>query len=91
MSRTVFRLGVIGALVMILALLAPVVGVFRLNAQASGGEGFVVVGTGLNSPRGLTFGPDGNLYVAEGGLGGTHSTIGQCQQVPGAPTCPGQM
>jgi hypothetical protein len=37
--------------------------------------------TGLNNPRGLKFGPDGNLYVAEGGLGGTNSTVGQCDQV----------
>ena len=43
-----------------------------------------VVATGLNDPRGLKFGPDGNLYVAEGGLGGTNSTIGQCTQVPAA-------
>ena len=38
--------------------------------------------TGFNNPRGLEFGPDGYLYVAEGGLGGTHSTVGQCAQVP---------
>lgn len=30
-----------------------------------------VVASGLNNPRGLKFGPDGALYVAEGGLGGS--------------------
>ncbi len=35
--------------------------------------------SGFNSPRGLKFGPDGYLYVAEGGLGGSNITT--CTQV----------
>jgi sugar lactone lactonase YvrE len=35
-----------------------------------------------NYPRGLKFGPDGYLYVAESGLGGNMSTVGLCTQVP---------
>jgi hypothetical protein len=48
-----------------------------------------VVASGLEGPRGLRFGPDGNLYVAEAGTGGTTSTIGQCTQVPPGPGGPG--
>jgi SMP-30/gluconolaconase/LRE-like protein len=40
-----------------------------------------VFASGLQGPRGLRFGPDGSLYVAEAGMGGTTSTAGLCPQV----------
>ena len=52
----------------------------KVSAQSSPNN-VVVFATGLNNPRGLKFGPDGNLYVAEGGTGGTDSTEGCCEQV----------
>ena len=39
------------------------------NAQAA--DGVSVFATGFNGPRGLKFGPDRYLYVAEAGLGVT--------------------
>ena len=41
--------------------------------------------SGFNNPRGLKFGPDGYLYVAEGGAGGNLSTIGVCDQAAPGP------
>jgi hypothetical protein len=40
-----------------------------------------IYASGLEGPRGLAFGPDGSLYVAEAGLGGSTSTAGTCVQV----------
>jgi hypothetical protein len=54
------------------------------RAEARPTPRVTVLTSGLENPRGLTFGPDGRPYVAEGGVGGTASTIGQCPQVPGA-------
>ncbi len=44
-----------------------------------------LVAAGLEGPRGLRFGPDGYLYVAEAGTGGSTSTALTCTQVPTPP------
>ena len=52
-----------------------------LHAQLS--SNVTVYASGLEGPRGLRFGPDGDLYVAEAGSGGSDSTTAtQCVQVP---------
>ena len=44
---------------------------------------FTVLASNLENPRGLAFSPEGVLYVAEAGTGGTSFTTSQqCQQVP---------
>ena len=58
------RLGL--ALVLVASLGIGALFVPAADAQAN----FTVVASGLTTPRGLTFGPDGKLYVAEAGSGG---------------------
>lgn len=57
-------------------------GIKTTPASASVGDVSVYY-AGLNNPRGMRFDAAGNLYVAEGGVGGATSTVGQCRQVPG--------
>jgi hypothetical protein len=69
MFRSAWRLAPIvvgGALA--IAALVPITE--RLQARAT----LDVVASGLVNPRGLNFGPDGNLYVAEAGSGGGDTT-----------------
>jgi hypothetical protein len=54
----------------------------HVTPEAQAQATVTVAATGLNDPRGLAFGPDLQLYVAEAGTGGgTLSTEGLCEQV----------
>jgi hypothetical protein len=74
----------------ILRLLALLIAVGALAAAFSGGGAAVtqpgtVVMSGLDNPRHLAFGPEGALYVAESGRGGS----GPCIFIRGATQCAG--
>jgi len=66
---------------------AAMAGLASTPALAQTPSTFLVYASQLEAPRGLRFGPDGDLYVAEAGTGGTNSTGSACQQVP-APVGP---
>jgi hypothetical protein len=58
---------------LLLAALAVLAAAF-VPRSADAQDSITVVMSGLDNPRGLAFGPDGGLYVAEGGRGGTIPT-----------------
>ena len=73
-----------------LRLIGLVIGLCALAAAFSGGGGAVtppgtVVMSNLDNPRHLAFGPEGGLYVAEAGRGGS----GPCIFIRGATQCAG--
>jgi len=65
------------ALVSLVAGALVVAGALPANADGHSGGGQpsqpTVIASGLNNPRQLSFAPNGDLYVAEAGLGGTAS------------------
>jgi hypothetical protein len=69
---------------LIWALLAGLVVAFA-GATGAGAATTSVVMSGLDNPRGLAFGPEGALYVAEAGAGGQ----GPCITLRGVPQCYG--
>jgi hypothetical protein len=71
------------SVLLLTATIAAVLSPLPVGAQQSGS--YTVYAKSLEGPRGLRFGPDGYLYVAEAGLGGKKSTAGVCTQVPTPP------
>jgi hypothetical protein len=74
---------VIGSVLAVGAPLAASPAVASPAAHKQVSANVTVFASGLNNPRGLAFGPDRDLYVAEGGLGGSlMTTPAECTQVP---------
>jgi sugar lactone lactonase YvrE len=88
MRISVRRAGAVAGLLALAAVTAfggPATAGPRTAKGGSGGSGgLTVVADGLDNPRGIGFGPDGALYVAESGSGGS----GPCVQSPeGGESC----
>jgi hypothetical protein len=68
-----------------IAIAASLPGSTGISAQAS----LQVIASGLDNPRGLAFGNDGALYVAEAGRGGSSTLCAPSPEVPGLNRCYG--
>ena len=80
-ARRAWRMSATLAILIWLFLALPISD--RVSAQGPAPSANVsTFATGFDNPRGLKFGPDGTLYVAEGGSGGPNSAVGKCDQVP---------
>src|ERR1700758_4187186 len=69
----------ISASLVTIVLALPGLAIAESHARSPTPSVSVFVNSGLNNPRGLHFGPDGYLYVAEGGVGGSDPA---CTVVP---------
>ena len=68
------------------AVLGSMIGVTATSAAAAPKTSFTTVASGFDNPRGLAFGEDGRLYVAEAGKGGPKCLPGGPE---GGSICPG--
>ena len=76
-------------MVSILFFAAAVVALATASGRATAEPGATVVMNGLDNPRGLAFGPEGALYVAEAGRGDIGEGDGPCTVVSAGQFCYG--
>lgn len=74
----------LGALTLLALFALPINGAAKTTPAVTQAGTVTTFATGLYNPRGLTFGPDGYLYVAEAGLTGVTTTEKLCPalQIP---------